>query len=1070
VNRALAWFAGNPVAANLLMVLVVLGGLLAIPSVQQEIFPEASLGTIAISIVHEGAAPDDVESGICIPVEEAIQGIRGIRRITSTALEGLCTVAAEVERSADPREVRDQIETEVDALDHLPDDAETPIVTELESWSPVIDVVVFGDTDEATLDALGEGLRDELLDLPRIQKVELTGNRPDEISVEVPESELLRHGLRFDDVVEAIRRSSLDLPGGSLRTAAGEILLRANARAEWGPEFERIVLLSRPDGTQLRVGDIARVVDGYAETDQRARFDGAPAVMLHVLRPGDQRLTEAAATVRAWVSDVEGRLPDGIGIAIFVDHSEQLSSRRDLMLANGALGLLLVLGCLTLFLRARVALWVAAGIVLAFLGAVALMPLLATSLNMISSLGFLVALGLVTDDAIVVGERIVRLQDSGEGLRAAAVRGVQEMAVPVIGGALTTIVALLPCFLLPGIIGAQSRPLPIVVIACLGISLAEALLILPAHLAHPRWWKPAGRLPSAWERGQAAFSGRFDRFVNDVYRPWLGWALDHRALGLALGTAAFLVTLGCVIGGWVPFTFLPRTESDKVTAILTLPIGTSVEVTDAVTARIEKAGLDLDAELAHDGRADTLRGVYASIGHQPEKMSLHFFSPLAWSRFTGSHVSEVTLELAPAEERRLSAAEIARRWRELVGPVADAEELVFSSSYFSTGSPLHVQLEGHDSERLEGAADELARRLGRFIGVEDVASSHRGGKQEVRLHVLPEAEAHGLSLGEIARQVRQGFHGEEAQSFQRGRDEVAVMVRYPADERRSLGDLEEMRIRTPERDAVPLLTVARLEIGRGYASIDRGERRRAVSVTADVDPRQTNANQVLAELEARVLPEILAEHPGVSYSLEGQSRDQEEFMGVLWRGLIFVLIAIYAMLALPLRSYVEPLVILLAVPFGLVGAVAGHAILDIDLTSFSLIGMIGLTGVVVNDSLVLTHAYAGLRREGIPVRDAIERACVERFRPIVVTTLTTCLGVTPLLLETSTQALWIKPMAVSLAFGELFSMLLVLVLVPAAILATAGRDASSALLVAPLPLPGGAPRWHSPSGAGYRRP
>ena len=1040
MNRAIAWFAGNSVAANLMMVLIILGGLLAAPVLTQEIFPEASLGTVTITIEHPGAAPDDVESGLCIPVEEAIHGIRDIRRVTSTSLEGVCTVAAELERGADASEVRDEIETKVDALQHLPEDAELPVVTALRSWSQVIEVVVFGDAEEATLDALGQQLRDELLDLPEVQRVELTGLRPDEISIEVSESELRRHGLRFDDIVAAVRGSSLDLPGGSLRTRDGEILLRAAARAERGAEFERIVLLSRPDGTRLRLGDVARVVDGFADTDQRARYDGQPAVMLHVQRTSDQKMTQIAAAVRAWVADVEPRLPEGIAIAPFADHSEQLASRRALMLENGALGLLLVLGSLALFLRAAVAMWAAVGIVTAFLGALALMPLLDISLNMISSLGFIVALGLVTDDAIVVGERIVRRQESGLGRLEAAVRGTQEVAMPVIVAALTTIVAMSPTALLPGVMGAQSQPLPKVVVACLLFSLLESLFILPAHLArHERKGEPP-RIVATWERWQEAFSARLARFVEEVYRPRLRAALVRPHLALAAGTCAFLLIMGCVVGGWIPFTFLPQTESNQVTAILTLPLGTSVTVTDSVSSRIEEAAFRVDRALADEGSPDLVRGVYTSIGEQPEKMSLYFFSPLSWSRFSGSHVAEVKLALAPGEERSVSAAEIARRWREEVGPVADAEELVFSSSFFSTGAPINVQLEGRDTLELERAADAVVRELLRFTGVQDVASSHRGGKREVKLHVLPEAEAYGITLAEIARQVRQGFHGEEAQRFQRGRDDVAVMVRYPADERRSLGDLEGMRIRTPERDAVPLQTVARVEIGRGYASIDRADRRRTVSVTAEVDTRRTNANQVLAEFEARVLPDILARHPGVGYQLDGQQRDQREFLDTLGRGLVFVLVVIYVLLALPLRSYVQPLAVLLAVPFGLVGAIAGHAILGMDVTSFSLVGVLGLTGVVVNDSLVLVHAYSALRREGVPVRDALERACAERFRPIVVTTITTCLGVTPLLLETSTQAMWIKPMAVSLAFGELFSTVVVLVLVPAAVMVMSGFE------------------------------
>jgi multidrug efflux pump subunit AcrB len=1065
MSRLVAWFAENGVAATLLMVLVLVGGLLAAPGVRQEIFPEASLGVITISVVHEGAAPDEVESGICIPIEEAVAAVKGVRRVTSTALEGLGTVAAELERRADTRRVLDEIKARVDAIDHFPDDAEKPVVQEIFSWSPAIDVALYGDVDEHTLKVLGERVRDEIVELPGVSRAELTGVRPYEISIEVAEDELRRHELLFDDVVAAVRRSSIDLPGGSLETAGGEILLRAHAEAQVGPEFERIVLVSRPDGTRLRLGDVARVVDGFADTDQRARFNGVPAVLVHVLRSGDQKLTGIAEAVRAYVREAQTTLPPGVRVATWKDHSRQLASRRDLLLRNGAQGLVLVLIALALFLRARLALWVSAGICVAFLGAVAVMPVLDVSLNMISSLAFILALGLVTDDAIVVGERIVRRQETGEGALTAAIRGAQEVAVPVVVAALTTMVALAPAFVLPGVIGAQARPLPIVAIACLVFSLAESLLILPAHLAHRGRHERAGSdLLRRWDRLQGAFARRLERFVEEVYRPALRWALRWRQLALSLGCLLFLVTVGSLAGGRVPFVFLPNTESNQVTAILTLPLGTPAETTDAIARRIESSALRLREELAGEGAPDVIRDVHTSIGEQPEKVALNFFTPLAWSRYGGAHVAEVQIELAPGEERSLPAAEIARRWRALTGPIPDAEELVFASSYFSTGSPINVQLEGRDADVLERAAEALEARLAAFAGVQDVASSHRGGKRELELHVLPEAEAHGLPLGEVARQVRQAFHGEEAQRIQRGRDDVAVMVRYPAAQRRSLGDLERMWIRTPARDQVPFSAVARAEIGRGYASIDRADRKRTVNVTADVDPKRGNANRIAAALETAVLPALLAEYPGVAYRFAGQQRDQGEFMSTLLRMLLLSLLVIYVLLALPLRSYAQPLLIMLAVPFGLVGAVWGHVLLGLDVTTFSLIGLLGLQGVVVNDSLVLVHTMNQLRREGVPLEQAVERACVTRFRPIVVTTATTCLGLTPLLFETATQALWIKPIAVSLAFGELFSTLIVLCLVPAAILAFAdlGRPGRAPAPVRHLE-PVGAPRH--PSGA-----
>jgi multidrug efflux pump subunit AcrB len=1042
VNRLIAWFAGNPVAANLLMLGVAVAGLLVAPGVKQEVFPEAALGMITVSVVHEGAAPDEVESGLCVPIEEAIHGIPGVHRVTATAVEGLCTVAAELERRADSRRVLEEIKAKVDGVDHLPEEAEAPVVQELFSWNPVIDVAVHGEADERTLKRLGEKMRDELLALPGVAKVELTGVRPDEIAIEVAEAELRRHGLLFDDVVAAVRRSSVDLPGGSLRTPGGEILLRAQGQAKWGGEFERIVLFSRPDGTRLHLADVARVVDGFAETDQRARLNGERAVVLHVLRESDGRLIDIAETVKAEVREAQVRMPAGLVLSTRQDHSEQLASRRDLMLENGAQGLLLVLASLALFLRARLALWVSAGILVSFLGAVALMPLLDVSLNMISSLGFIVALGLVADDAIVVGERITRHVDRGAPPLRAAVRGAQEVGVPVAIAALTTMVALSPAVALPGVIGTQGRAMPLVAVACLAFSLVESLLILPAHLAHGR--ARAGRQPlERWDRFQGRFAAGLERFVHGPYRRALAAALRERALTLAAGWFVFAATLGAVVGGWIPFTFLPKTEADHVTAILTLPRGTPVEVTDRIARRLEAAAARLGEELDEPGAPGVVRDVYTSIGQQPEKMSQNFFTPLAWSRFSGAHVAEVQIALAPAEARSLSAAEIGNRWRELTGPVPDADELLFVSSFFSTAAPINVQLGGRDFDALEGAAEALAARLRGFAGVRDVATSYQRGKRELELEVLPEAEAYGLSLAAVARQVRQAFHGEEVQRIQRGREDVEVVVRYPAAQRRSLGDLEQMWIRTPQRDPIPFSAVARARTGRGYGSIQRADRRRTVNVTADVDAAVANANQIMEVVEASVLPAVLADHPGVSYGVEGQQRDQREFMGTLGRLLLGVQLAIFVLLAMPLRSYLQPLLILLAVPFGLVGAVWGHALLGLDLTAFSMIGFVGLTGVVVNDSLVLLHSLNALRRRGLALEEAVERACLERFRPILVTTLTTCLGLTPLLFETSTQARWIRPMAVSLAFGELFSTLVVLFLVPAAALWVGGSARAS---------------------------
>jgi len=1046
VNRWIAWFAGNRVAANVLVLLVCAAGLLALPRIEQESFARVSMGVITISVPYPGATPEEISESVCVRIEEAIQDVEGVKRLTSTAREDLGMIAAELERGADSREVLDRISARVEALDTLPDESKRPVVEEVHSWSNAIDVAVSGSADERTLRRLAEQVRDELAELPGVGQTRLTGARPYEISIEVSEERLRRHGLRFDDVVRAVRSSSLDLPGGSLQTAGGEILLRARGQAHHGTEFEDLVVLSHPDGTRLYLRDVATVIDGFAETDQRSRFDGRPAVLVHVLRGENGRLVEIARDVESWMRDARGRMPPGVDLTAWQDLSRDLESRQQLLLRNGLQGLVLVLVSLALFLRLRMAFWVSAGIAFTFLGALAVMPWLDTSMNMLSSLGFLVALGLVADDAIVIAERVAVHRDQGLGPLEAAVRGAREIAVPVVIAAVTTMVAMTPMLFLPGIAGEQMRGVPIIVIACLLFSLLEALLILPAHLAHGSVAAPGpwlDRIAGIVRHTQDRVSEGLEWFVRRIYRPALDAAIEARWLTLSISIVVFALSISLVAGGWIRTRFLPPTESDYVTAILTLPYGTPAAVTTREAGKLEASALRLRDELAAerpDVDAGIVRHVLTSIGEQPVNMVLNFLSPLSWSSFSGAHLAEVGLELAPSELRHRSAREIGDRWRELTEPIPGAEKLVFSSAVFSTGNPVNVRLAGSDPQVLESAARTLAKRLHDIAGVRDIGDSHQRGSEEIRLNVRPEAEALGVSLADLARQIRQGFHGEEVQRIQRGRDDVAVVVRYPADERRSLGDLERSFVRTMSGEALPFSAVAEIERGRGYAQIQRANRKRTIDVTADIDTELTSADAVLLSLSSYVLPELLADHPGVSFSFEGQARQQEEFDGTFGRFLLLELIAIFALLAFPLRSYTQPILILLAVPFGVTGAILGHAIIGLDFTSFALVGIMGLSGVVVNDTLVLIHAVNGLRSTGRTLDEAVREACVMRFRPILATTLTTSLGLSPILMERATQAEWIKPMAVSIAFGELFSTALILLVVPAAQLALADLE------------------------------
>lgn len=604
--------------------------------------------------------------------------------------------------------------------------------------------------------------------------------------------------------------------------------------------------------------------------------------------------------------------------------------------------------------------------------------------------------------------------------------------MPVIYGVLTTIAAFSPLLFVSGLMGKFMRVIPVIVITTLVFSLFESLFILPAHLAKSGGRVDTGRISLAWKRFQDAFSGKLDWFVAHVYRPSLDRALEYRYTTIAFAIAMLMLTIGIPAAGLIKFVFFPYVESDFVAADLTLPSGNSIENTEEAMRKLEQSALRLKADLAAEapaGAPSPIQYIFTSVGEQPRAMDQS--TPGAdWSAFSGSNIGEVMMELAPSEERNITSAEIVRRWRESTEPIPDVVELAFSATIFSAGDPVNVQLTGTNIVHLEQASERLKAALANYAGVFDITDTYRGGKQEVQLKIKPAAEAYGVTLADLARQVRQAFYGEEAQRIQRGRDDVRVMVRYPEEERRSMGDLENMRIRTRDGGEVPFAAVAEAEMGQGFSSIRRVDRSRAVNVTADVDEAKGNAQEIVADLQAAVLPRILADYPGVNYSLEGEQREQAETMQGILRGFAFALLLIYALMAIPFRSYVQPLIVMSVIPFGFFGAVWGHVIMGLDLTILSMFGLVALTGVVVNDSIVLVHFVNERRREGVPMLDAVKQSGMRRFRPILLTSLTTFAGLTPLLLERSVQAQFLVPMAVSLGFGVLFATFITLVLVP----------------------------------------
>ena len=1027
MKAMIEWMARNSVAANLLMIFIGVSGFIAITTVTEEVFPEIELDRISITVPYLGAAPEEVEEAVVIRIEEAIQGLDGIKEIQSTAAEGAATVMVELELGADSRRVVNDIQSNVDAIATFPIETEKPIITELTARNQVTDISISGQVDIFTLKTIAERVRDELSGLPEITQVDIVSAPPYEISIEVSEVALRRHGLTFDQVADAVRRSSLDLPGGSVKTDSGEILLRTIGQAYRGEEYENLVVWTRADGSRLQLGDVATVVDGFAETDQYARFDVEPTVMVSVFRTGDQSALDIAAAARNYVDTAQTRLPQGVSLTIWQDQAEVLDDRLSLMLRNGVTGFILVFAVLALFLELRLAFWVSLGIPISFLGAMAFMPAGDVSINVMSLFAFILVLGIVVDDAIIVGENIYRHQEEHghKSNMRGSIEGAQEIAKPVIFAVLTTVAAFLPLMFVPGMMGKIFRVIPLIVIPCLIFSLVESLGILPAHLSHT----PTPRKPGLWRRFQSFFSNGLKTFIRAVYEPMLARAVRWRYLTAAVGVSTLVLTVGMVLGGWTTFRFFPSIEADFMAASITMPLGAPVQVTGDAVTKLEAGAATLRERLIQETGMDYFRHVSASVGDQP--MNSRGGGPMGRIRdVSAANLGEVTIELAPAETRSYTSEELGLMWRDATGPIPEATEVNFKMSVMSPGEDVNVQLAGPNSTSLRNAADEVKQRLAEYAGVYQISDSFQAGKEEIKLGIKPDAETLGLTLQDLGRQVRQAFYGEEAQRIQRGRDDIRVMVRYPQESRRSLGTLEDMRIRTPEGGEVPFRQVAQVEPGRGFASIKRVDRNRAINVTAAVEASITSGGQVIADLENRILPEVLAKYPGVFYTFEGAQAEQRDAVGGLQTGFILALFMIFALLAIPLKSYIQPSIIMGAIPFGLVGAIWGHMVMGLDVTLMSMFGLVALTGVVVNDSLVMVDFINRRRAITHDIAAAVREAGSHRFRPILLTSLTTFFGLVPLMLERSMQAAFLVPMAVSLAFGVLFATLITLFLVP----------------------------------------
>lgn len=1015
----IAWFARNAVAANLLMVFIIICGLYSVLNrTPLEVFPSFELETITVRVPYRGATPAEVEETITIKIEEALADLEGIGDLSSSAQEGSGTVNVEVATGYDSRELLDEIKLRIDRISTFPDTIDRPVIYIPARSREVISVVVTGALSEQALRQIGERVRDDLANLPGISLVELSGVRPYEIAIEISEQTLRQYQLSLADVAQKIRLASMDLSAGSIKASGGEVLLRGKGQAYQAADFAAITILSRPDGTRLTLGDIAEISDGFEENELASFFNGQPALSIDVYRTGDQNAIEVATIVHEYIDKAQTSMPAGVELNYWRDRSTIVKARLNTLINSALQGGALVLLMLTLFLRFSVAIWVFLSIPISFLGGLAIMPELDVTLNIVSLFGFILVLGIVVDDAIVTGENIYTHLKRGTDPLQAAIQGTQEVAVPVTFGVLTTVVAFAPILFIEGVRGQIFAQIPLIVIPVLLVSLVESKLILPAHLSHV---KPAKPSKNILLRLQKAIADGLEYGVRRYYQPVLTAALRQRYLTLSLFVGGLIIVYSLVSSGQVRFVFFPRVQSEVASASLRMPIGTPYTVTAQHIATIEQAAQQLQTKYIDPESGESIiKAIMSSVGY--------------WGNSDGggqSHLGRVQFEIISPELRTLAitSSELVKEWRGMIGTIVGAQEVYYRAEIGRGGNPLEVRLHGNDLTTMQALAEQIKTRMATYPGVYDISDSFSDGKQELQLKIKPEAEQLGMSLDALTRQIRQAFFGLEVQRIQREREDVRVLLRFPLSERQSLANLERMMIRTPSGAELAFSDVAEVQFGRSPAAIKRINRNRTLDVFADVNKESADIEAIKRDLQDYV-GALVAQHAGINFTLEGEAREQQDsFKSLLW-GLVFVLLALYTLLAIPFRSYLQPIMVMLVIPFGAAGAVLGHLIMAMPLSVISIMGMLALSGVVVNDSLVLVDYINRRCRENIAISTAIRMAGVARFRAVLLTSLTTFAGLMPLIFEKSTQAQFLIPMAVSLGFGILFATFITLILVP----------------------------------------
>jgi len=1028
--------ARNGVAANLLMFFIVAAGLVSMGGLVQEAFPVLSFDHVEISVSYPGATPGEVEESIVIKIEDRIESLDGVREVTSVAAEGQASVMAGLRTGTDIARALDDIESAVNRIDDFPAGAERPHVREMTNRHSVIRLVLYGDVSERALKELAHRTQDELSALPEVSYVETSGVRSYEISIEVPHRRLRAYGLTIEDIADAVRAASLDLSAGGIATRDAEVHVRTAGKKVDQQDFESIVVVAGSDGTLLRLGDIAEVRDSFRDVDLVTRYNGKPAAFVEVYRSGGEQVLAVARAVEEFVeSQVAPALPAGVSVAVWNNEAEIYEDRLGVLLENAFLGLILVLVALTLFLQIRLAVWVALGIAISFVGTLAVMLALDVSINTVTLLGFIVAVGIVIDDAIVVAEHIHAERQRGASGIVAAIRGAQRIKRPVIFAVLTTMAAFAPLLFLPGPLGRVFGSISIILMTVLALSLIESLLILPNHLSHlpGPGHRPTNPIERFFNRIQSRVDVELSRFVNGPLDRAVRFATSRPAIVIAGGIGTIIISVALVGGGIVGLIFTEAVEADIVTANLEMPEGTPAHRTAQLAGELEAAGRRALERLSAGRPADAaplLSGVNLTVGMRPPPLGGSIAQEPTLN--PQPNIAAVEFKLLDVERRDVSATAFQQAWRDEAGAIPEARGLTFVADLLNLGPPVQVELSHPEADRLGPVGDAVVESLRGFAGVFDVQSDHSSGYQEIEFELRPEARTLGLTVDGLARQVRSAFFGEEALRVQRGRENVRVYVRLPTEERDSIADVENYLARTPAGAEVPLGHVAAAHVGQSASSIRRKAGQRVVTVTADVDPSVVTANEVAAVLTGTVLPALIDANPGLAYSFGGQQQQQVESVDGLLRSFVLALLAIYALLAIPLGSYTKPVLIMAIIPFGIVGAILGHLIMGLSLSLTSSIwGVIGLTGIVINDSLMMIDFIDARLRSGAPVRTAIVEGAKERFRPIFLTSLTTFLGFAPLIFERSIQAQFLIPLGVSIGFGILFATVILMLIVPA---------------------------------------